>query len=112
MKMSSLPESLQGAAAARACWRPSSQRLLGDGARLSDAAPIFALNSAGGTITDGTVSTADPRVKLFITVNGQFTATYQSPTSRGSGNAVIQMMTVDRQDRPTSVVAIGNITLQ
>jgi adhesin/invasin len=76
------------------------------------AAPSFALNSAGGTITDGTASSFDSRVKLFTTVGGQFTATYQSPTSRGSGTAVIQIMTVDRQDRPTSLIVVGTITLQ
>jgi hypothetical protein len=76
------------------------------------AAPVFSISTAGGTITDGRTSVSDSRVKIFTTVNGQFTATYQSPTSAGSGSAVVQVLTVDLLDRATSYVASTNLTLQ
>ncbi|NJD68202.1 MAG: hypothetical protein FIA90_06035 [candidate division NC10 bacterium] len=75
-------------------------------------APIYSVTTAGGMIIDGTTSTADPRVQLFTTADGRFTATYRPPTSRGSGTAVIQVLTVDLLERPTSLATTANISLQ
>jgi hypothetical protein len=76
------------------------------------AAPIYNVSTAGGTIIDGRTSSADPRVQVFTTVGGQFTATYRSPSSRGSGTAVIQVLTVANLDRPTGLVTRANVSLQ
>ena len=75
-------------------------------------APVYSVSTAGGTIIDGVTSTADPRVQIFTTVGGQFTASYRSPATRGSGTAVIQVLTVDLLDRPTGLVTTANISLQ
>jgi len=87
--------------------------LVPDGTPIGLAAdPIYSVASAGGAITDGATSSADSRVQIFTTLNGQFTATYRSPSSRGSGTAVIQVLTVDPLGRPTSLVTASNIVLQ
>jgi hypothetical protein len=75
-------------------------------------APIYSVTSAGGSIIDGTISAADPRVRIFTTVGGQFIATFRAPTARGSGSAVIQVVTVDPAGSPTSLITTRSVPLQ
>jgi hypothetical protein len=73
-------------------------------------APIYTQTSVGGTILGGTMSTGDPRIQIFTTIGGQFTATYRSFTTPGS--AVIQGMTLDTTGHPTGLAGTVAITLQ
>ncbi|TMA37668.1 MAG: hypothetical protein E6J83_15795 [Deltaproteobacteria bacterium] len=75
------------------------------------AAPLYARTSAGGSIIDGTTSAADGRVRLFTTLGGGFVATYRAPGARGSGAAVIQVLTIDAQGRPTSIAGATTVDL-
>jgi adhesin/invasin len=76
------------------------------------AAPIFTA-SAGGTILGGTTSTGDTRIQLFTTTGVQISATYRSPTSKGSGQAVIQAVTVNGTGNAMKVIGpTTTITLQ
>jgi len=75
------------------------------------AAPLYARTSAGGSIIDGTTSAGDGRVRLFTTLGGGFVATYRAPGARGSGAAVIQILTVDAQGRPTSIAGATTVDL-
>jgi hypothetical protein len=74
-------------------------------------APVFVANSAGGTILGGTQSGADYRVKTFSTTGGHVTLTYQAPSSRGPGYAVVQAVTVNNQGAPTGLLGSATINL-
>ena len=93
--------------------RDRNNNLVPDGTRVGlTALPVFSSTTAGGTITDGTTSTGDPRLQLFTTTGGPFTATYQSPARIGSGTAIVQVMTVDRAGHPTGLAGFVTITVQ
>ena len=60
---------------------------------------------AGGAILGGTPSPSDPRVRLFTTLGGSFTATYQSPNRPdllSHGNASVFVVSVDQAGAPTT----------
>jgi hypothetical protein len=90
--------------------RDRNNALVPDGTRVGvTAEPIFR-TSVGGTIVGGTVSTGDPRIQIFTTSGGQFTATYQSIATPGT--AGVQAVTVDGLGRPTGQAGNVSITLQ
>jgi methionine-rich copper-binding protein CopC len=74
-------------------------------------APVFVQNTAGGSFVDGT-SGANDQVQIYKTVAGQFTATYQTPASKGNGTAIVQAVTVDTSGNPAALINTANITLQ
>ena len=108
-----LPADGTSTAAVSATFRDHNGNLVPDGTRVGlTAAPIFTA-SAGGTIEGGTTSAGDARVRIFTTTGGQISATYRAPTNRGSGQAVIQAVTVDAAGNPTALISpVRTITLQ
>jgi hypothetical protein len=93
--------------------RDRNGNLVPDGTRVGlTAAPIFIQSSAGGTFMYGTTSAVNNQVQIYTTVAGQFAATYQAPISKGSGTAVIQVVTVDIADNPLRLITTTNIALQ
>lgn len=78
------------------------------------ADPIFVANSAGGSILGGVPSAADARIRLFTTLNGAVTLTYQSPNRPdlfNGGSAGIQVLTVDAAGAPIDRIAFDSVTL-
>jgi hypothetical protein len=76
----------------------------------------FGPDSAGGAIGGGLVSGADSRFKIFTTLGGKVTLTYQSanlsdlvPTA--TRNAYIQVVSVDAAERPVSLIGKGQVLL-
>ena len=90
--------------------RDRNNALVPDGTRVGMTAASIFQSSVGGTIVGGTTSTGDPRVHIFTTAGGQFTASYQSSTSPGT--ATMQAVTVDALGRPTGLAGTTSITLQ
>jgi hypothetical protein len=75
---------------------------------------VFNSTSAGGTIIGGVQSAADPRIRLFTTLNGSVTLTYQSvnlPDSFANKTATIQTATVDAAGAPMVLLGSADITL-
>jgi hypothetical protein len=64
-----------------------------------------------GTISGGTTSAADPTVQIFTTMNGQVTATYQSPFAFITGSIVIQAVAVDGTGLPVRFLGQTFVTL-
>lgn len=67
--------------------------------------------TGGGTILDGTQSQADVRVKLFTTLGGAVTATYQSPNAplpliNGGG---VNILSVDAAGAPVAVIGTARV---
>jgi len=75
------------------------------------ASPVFAPDSAGGTIIGGTLSPSDNRIRIFTTSGGQFSFKYQAPSSQGPGYAAIQAVTVNNEGAPTGLIKSININL-
>ena len=74
-------------------------------------APVFIMSSAGGTVLGGVQSATDQRVQIFSTIGGQFSFTYQAPSSVGLGYGAIQATTVNAQEAPTGLINVINIYL-
>ncbi len=67
--------------------------------------------TGGGTLLDGTPSQADPRVKLYTTLGGGFTATYQSPNAPlplPSGG--VNIVSVDAASAPVAVIGTASVS--
>jgi methionine-rich copper-binding protein CopC len=90
--------------------RDRNNALVPDGTKVGLTAAAIFQASVGGTIVGGTTSGGDPRIQVFTTAGGQFTATYRSGTSTGS--ATIQAVTVDAIGQPTGLAGTTPITLQ
>lgn len=78
------------------------------------ADPVFNSTSAGGTIIGGVPSAADPRIRLFTTLNGSVTLTYQSvnlPDSFANRTATIQVASVDAAGAPMVSLGTADVTL-
>ena len=90
--------------------RDRNNALVPDGTKVGLTAAAIFQSSVGGTIVGGTTSVGDPRIQIFTTAGGQFTATYQSATSPGT--ATIQAVTVDALGRPTGLAGTTSMTLQ
>ena len=75
----------------------------------------YRVNSAGGTIVGG-LPAADPRFRIFETLGGGITLTYQSADLRDllpgqSATADIQVAQVDAGGNPVSLIGVGAVTL-
>ena len=78
------------------------------------ADPIFTANSAGGSILGGVPSAADARIRLFTTLSGTVTLTYQSPNRPdlfNGGSASLQVLSVDAAGAPIDRIATGTVNL-
>ena len=78
------------------------------------AAQVFNNTSAGGTIIGGVPSAVDSRVRLFTTLNGSVTLTYQSANLSDSFNsmtAIIQAASVDAAGAPMVSLGTASVTL-
>ena len=80
------------------------------------AAPAFSA-SLGGTISGASVGTSvDGRFQLFSTFGAQVVATYTTPNlglqdSGASGQAAVQVASIDLDTRPVSLIGIGFVSL-
>jgi hypothetical protein len=101
----------QGTAAITVAVRDRNGYAVPDGTMVGlTVAPLYAASTMGGTIVGGAASSADSRVRIFTTTNGQFTATYATPaTSQGAGTETLQAITVDSSGRVTGLIATGTI---
>jgi hypothetical protein len=71
-------------------------------------------SSEGGTIIGGVPSSQDSRIRLFTTLNGSITFTYQSPNRPdlfNGGIGMIQVSSVDAAGAPISLLGTTNVTL-
>ncbi len=90
--------------------------LVPNGTRLAvTVEPAYKSNSAGGTILGG-LPAPDPRFRIYTTLGGEITLTYQSPELSEllpgqSAYAYIQVATVDAEDNPITLEGTGKITL-
>ncbi len=78
------------------------------------ADPVFNNTSAGGTIIGGVPSSQDSRLRLFTTLNGSVTLTYQSPNRPdlfNGGTGIIQVASVDAVGAPIGLLGSTNVTL-
>ncbi|WP_154650519.1 hypothetical protein [Geotalea daltonii] len=76
------------------------------------AAALFVQNSAGGSFIDGTTSGANSQLQVYTTVAGQITGKYQTPATKGTGTAVIQVVTVDEAGDLKYLINTANLGLQ
>jgi YD repeat-containing protein len=78
------------------------------------ADPVYNNTSAGGTIIGGIPSTEDSRIRLFTTLNGSVTLTYQSPNRPdlfNGGTGIIQAASVDAAGAPIGLLGTASVTL-
>lgn len=81
------------------------------------AAPAFSA-SLGGTISGSSVGTSvDGRFLLFSTFGAQVVVTYTSPNlvqqdSGASGQATVQVASIDLDTRPVSLIGSGQVSLR
>ncbi|MEQ1794754.1 MAG: Ig-like domain-containing protein [Nitrospira sp.] len=71
-------------------------------------------SSDGGTIIGGVPSSQDSRIRLFTTLNGSITFTYQSPNRPDlftNGIGMIQVSSVDAAGAPIGLLGSTNVTL-
>ena len=71
-------------------------------------------SSAGGTILGGVPSSQDSRLRLFTTLNGSVTLTYQSPNRPdlfNGGVGKVQVGSVDAAGAPISLLGSSDVTL-
>ena len=89
--------------------------LVADGTQIGVAVePAYLLDSLGGSILEGTPSGADSRFRLFSTVGGIVSFTYQTPnfsTTGVVGAAWVQVANVDAAGAPISLMNAGQIFL-
>jgi hypothetical protein len=91
----------------------------GGGGGTGGSAPVdigSAWNGTGtlvpaGTIVGGTASSVDPNVRIFTTVGGQISATYQSPPAFITGGIVIQAVAVDAAGLPVRSLGQTSVSL-
>jgi YD repeat-containing protein len=81
----------------------------------TDPTPFYS-DSAGGVILGGVASSADSRFKIFTTVGGKVSFTYQSANLpelayRVTGNAYIQVVSVDQAEVPVKLIGVTPVTL-
>jgi len=75
---------------------------------------VYNNTSAGGTIIGGVPNVADSRIRLFTTLNGSVTLTYQSPNRPDlftGGTGTIQAASVDAAGAPIGLLGTANVTL-
>lgn len=75
---------------------------------------VFNNTSTVGTIIGGVPSAADPRIRLFTTLNGSVTLTYQSPNRPdlfNGGSGTIQVASVDAAGAPIGLLGTASVTL-
>lgn len=75
---------------------------------------VFNNTSAGGTILGGVPSAADSRIRLFTTLNGSVTLTYQSPNRPdlfNGGTGIIQVSSVDGAGAPIGLLGTTSVPL-
>lgn len=90
--------------------------LVPDGTQVAvTAEPAFASNSAGGTVLGGTPSAGDPRFRIFSTVSGKVTFTYQAPSlvlaAGATAPGLIQVASVSAGGAPISLIGTGTVSL-
>jgi large repetitive protein len=91
----------------------------GGGGGTGGSAPVdigSAWNGTGtlvpaGTIVGGTASSVDPNVRIFTTVGGQISGTYQSPSAFITGGIAIQAVAVDATGLPVRSVGQTFVSL-
>jgi hypothetical protein len=74
--------------------------------------PVFAINTAGGTVIGGTTSSKDSRVQVFSTAGGRFSFSYLAPNDAGPGYGAIQAVTVTEEGWPTWLIGKIDISLR
>jgi hypothetical protein len=84
--------------------------VVANGTRVTVQLTKFVLSSAGGTLIGGAPSAADPRFQVVTTLGGGATLTYLQPTftdlaPNETRTATVQVMSLDTQDRPVSLIA-------
>lgn len=75
---------------------------------------VFNNSSAGGTIIGGVLSSQDSRIRLFTSLNGSVTLTYQSPNRPdlfNGGTGTIQAASVDAAGAPIGLLGNSSVTL-